>query len=206
MRPLRVAALSTLLGVGVGLTTTPPARAQAFGDRATARQLGRDGEDALAAKDYKKAEDSFRRADRLVHAPTLLLGLARALVGEGKLLEAQEVYNAIVREGAPAGAPAAFTKAVVDAKAEVDAIGPKLGAVTIAVKTSDGASPDGLANLKVTIDDAPVGLASLGVKRPVPGEGDERAEVAAVAGLFGRRASGGRAAGVRPGARTGRAP
>jgi hypothetical protein len=165
MKSHRVAG-SVLALVCAAITVSPDALAQAFGDRATARQLGRDGETALAAKNYKAAEDAFRRADRLVHAPTLLLGLARALMGEGKLLEAQEVYNTIIREGVPANAPPAFAKALEDAKGEVEAIGPKLGVVTIALGTSDGVAPDAIANLKVTIDDAPIGLASLGVRRP----------------------------------------
>jgi hypothetical protein len=162
MRSTRVVATAGLALIFV-VTGSSSAFAQAFGDRATARQLGHDGEAALAAKDYKTAEDDFRRADSLVHAPTLVLGLARALTGEGKLLEAQEAYNTVIREGVAPGAPEAFAKAVADAKAEVSAIGPKLGTVTILVKTASGAAP---ANLKVTIDDSPVGAGSLGVKRP----------------------------------------
>jgi hypothetical protein len=145
------------------VTSSASSYAQAYGDRATARELGQAGETALAAKKYKAAEDDFRRADSLVHAPTLLLGLARALVGEGKLLEAQEAYNTIIREGVAPGAPEAFAKALADARAEVSAISPKLGTVTITVKTASGAIAE---NLKVTIDDAPVGMGSLGVKRP----------------------------------------
>ncbi|MGH7298628.1 MAG: hypothetical protein ACRELB_27050, partial [Polyangiaceae bacterium] len=88
-----------------------PASGQADVDRATARQLGEAGEQALSAKDYKTAEDDFRRADSLVHAPTLMLGLARALAGEGKLVEAQEAYRRIVREGVAPGSPRVFRKA-----------------------------------------------------------------------------------------------
>src|SRR5579862_7412259 len=103
-RPLALAAsLSLLLGLASGR-----ALAQSDGDRATARDLGRDGQAALDQKDYKTAEDRFRRADKLVHAPTLELGLARALAGEGKVMESQETYNRIVREGLAPGAPEVF--------------------------------------------------------------------------------------------------
>jgi hypothetical protein len=136
--------------------------AQADADRATARLLGHDGEAALAAKDYKAAEDDFRRADSLVHAPTLLLGLARALAAEGKWVEAQEAYNRIIREGVTPGAPDVFRKAVEDAKAEVPAIAPRLGSVTISVVAAGGGD---VPSPKVTLDDAPVSAASLGVKR-----------------------------------------
>jgi hypothetical protein len=138
------------------------ALAQSDSDRATARALGREGEAALEAKDYPTAEDRFRRADKLIHAPTLELGLARALVGVRKLVEAQETYNRIVREGVSPGAPAAFGKAVEAAKVEVEAVSPRLGMVTITVKGAGGAEVSGAS---VTLDGAAVNTASLGVKR-----------------------------------------
>lgn len=144
------------------LAAAPSASAQSDADRATARQLGQDGEQALSTKDYKRAEDDFRRADSLIHAPTLLLGLARALAGEARYVEAQEAYQRIIREGVAPGAPAAFTKALEAAKTEVQDVEPKLGGVTITVKAAGGGD---VPNLKVTIDDAPVNAAALGVKR-----------------------------------------
>jgi hypothetical protein len=138
------------------------ALAQSDSDRATARALGREGETALEAKDYPTAEDRFRRADKLIHAPTLELGLARALVGVRKLVEAQETYNRIVREGVSPGAPAAFVKAVEAAKVEVEAVSPRLGMVTITVKGAGGAEVPGAS---VTLDGVAVNTASLGVKR-----------------------------------------
>lgn len=146
-----------------GLAVPGTAHAQAEVDRATARTLGQDGEKALAAKDFKKAEDDFRRADSLVHAPTLLLGLARALAGEGRYVEASETYKRIVREGVAPGGPAAFQKAVDAAGQEVQDISPKIGAVTITVKGADGAPVPGVT---VTFDGTPVNAAALGVKRP----------------------------------------
>ncbi len=157
-------ALGVVAGLSLGASFTSSAYAQADADRAAARQLGEAGQAALDAKDYKTAEDKFRRADTLVHAPTLLLGLARALAGEGKLLEAQEAYKRIVREGVAPGSPAVFQKALEDAKQEVDTVSPRIGGVTISVKTAGGeASP---ANLQVALDGAPVNAALLGVKRP----------------------------------------
>src|SRR3954471_15087061 len=77
-------------------------------DRATARVLADEAGEALDQKNYEVAADRFGGADALVHAPTLLLGLARAEVGLGKLVEASENYQRIVREGVTPGAPAAF--------------------------------------------------------------------------------------------------
>ncbi len=77
-----------------------PAFAQSDAEnRATARALAAQGQEQLEAKDYAKAEDSFRRADALFHAPTLVLGIARASAAEGKFVEAWEAYNRIIIEG-----------------------------------------------------------------------------------------------------------
>nr|AYC79505.1 hypothetical protein [uncultured bacterium] len=136
-----------------------PAYAQSDADKATARMLGQEGQTALDAKDYKTAEDRFRRAESLYHAPTLALGLARALAANGKVVAAQETYNRIIREGVAPGAPAVFVKAVEDAKTEVSAVSPRIAGVTITV-----AGPD---SPKVTLDDTQVPSAALGVRRPV---------------------------------------
>ena len=79
------------------LTASPRAFAQASeADRATARSLAREGHDALLKKDYALAEDRFRRADQLVHAPSLVVDHARALVGLGRLVEAHERYALVL--------------------------------------------------------------------------------------------------------------
>jgi hypothetical protein len=154
--------VSAALCLAFATAVAPPALAQSDTDRATARALGQDGERALAAKEYAKAEDDFRRADSLVHAPTLVLGLARALAGEGKVVEAQEAYNRIVREGVPPGAPSPFARALEAAKKEVQDVEPRIGAVTITVKATAGGD---VPNVKVVVDDVAVNAASLGVRR-----------------------------------------
>jgi hypothetical protein len=128
-------------------------------DRATARTLAQEGQQALDAKKFSAAADKFTRADQLVHAPTLLLGLARAQLGMNKLVEAQESYNRIIREGVAQGSPRSWSKALEDATKEVDAITARLPWVTISVL--------GPTNPEVVIDSTPVPNASLGVKRPV---------------------------------------
>ena len=160
-RPVSVA-LCLAPALALATAFAPPALAQSDADRATARSLGQDGERALAAKEYAKAEDDFRRADSLVHAPTLILGLARALAGEGKVVEAQEAYNRIVREGVAPGAPAPFARALEAAKKEVQDVEPRIGGVTITVKATAGGD---VPNVKVVVDDVAVNAASLGVRR-----------------------------------------
>lgn len=153
-RPLAVLACIT-----VALASTGASAQVADVDRATARALSAEGHEALDRKDYAVAADRFARADGLVHAPTLLLGLARAQVGLGKLVAAQETYNRIVREGAPPKAPQVFFKAIEEARKEVDALGPRVPYVIIEVK--------GPSAPKVTADGVVVPSLALGVKRPL---------------------------------------
>jgi hypothetical protein len=138
-------------------------------DRATARKLAQQGQDALDHKDYTTAVDRFDRARQLIAAPTIALGLARAQVGLGKLVAAQETYARIVREGVAPGASAVFTKAVADARAELDALEPRIPTVVIELK--------GATSAKVTLDGAIIPAAAIGVSRPVdPGQHAVRAE------------------------------
>ncbi len=140
-----------------------PALAQSDADRATARQLAQEGQDALRAKDYATAADRFARADRLFHAPTLLLGLARAQAGQGKLVAAHETYRTLLRETIPADAPSAYAKAVEAAQAEITALAPRIAHVTITVE--GGVQP------RATLDGFALSPAAWGVKRPIdPGK------------------------------------
>src|SRR5258706_3157916 len=104
LRLSRAVLLSFVLTSSAALAEPTPA------DRATARTLAQEGQQALEAKNYAIAIDRFGRADSLVHAPTLLLGLARSQVGLGKLVEAQESYNRIIREGVAATSPHSWAK------------------------------------------------------------------------------------------------
>jgi hypothetical protein len=149
-RLLLVVALVSLVS---GLARAEPSDA----DRATARSLAREGAEAQQHGQYAIAADRFARAEALVHAPTLLLGLARAQVGLSRLLEAQETYQRILREPVSANAPAAFGKALEDSKRELAALAPRLGWVRIDV--------GGATSPTVTLDDVPVPVAALGVRR-----------------------------------------
>ncbi|XXX82163.1 PEGA domain-containing protein [Sorangium sp. So ce134] len=159
----------------LALTCAPAALAQVSdADRATARSLAVEGQEALERKDFSAALDRFRRADAIIHAPTLLLGVARAQVGLGQWIAAQESYSRIVREGAPEKSPEQFFEAIAAAQRELDALAPRIPQVLISLRGPETAA--------VTIDGEPVPRAALGVKRPVdPGDHAIRAEAAGFA-------------------------
>lgn len=160
MSVLRFGALLLLMLLSV---TVPAAAESSAEDKATARELAAEGQAALDAKDFAKAADLFQRAESLFHAPSLLLGVARANTGLGRYVRAREAYNKIIREGLPPDAPEAFVTAKRDAQSEIGAVEAKIGWVTIRVEGTDKAV--------VTVDDEPVPAAALGVKRAVdPGE------------------------------------
>jgi hypothetical protein len=152
----RVTWICVVLSILAGLFPRA-ARAQSDSDRATARSLAREGFEAQKRGQYDTAADRFQRAEALVHAPTLLLGLARAQVGLGKLVEAHETYERIAREPLAPGSPAPFAKAVDDAKREAPALTARLAWVTIGIQ--------GPSTADIVMDGVPIPSAELGVKR-----------------------------------------
>jgi hypothetical protein len=153
---MKVAALG--LGLLCAVLLASPAWAEPNeADRATARSLALEGHAALQKKDYQTAADRFGRADALVHAPTLVVDWARALQGLGRFVEAHEKYEQVLREGVTSSSPKSWTRALEDAKKELDALKPRLGWVIVVLKEPTEAT--------VTIDDVVVPAAALGVKR-----------------------------------------
>jgi hypothetical protein len=122
-----------------------------------ARSLAAEGYEALVAKRYQTAEDRLRRADALVHAPTIVVDHARALVGLGRLLEARERYQLVIREGVDAKAPPSWKQALADAEKEDAALDSRFAWLIIRV--------DGPSNPNVTVDGATIPVTALGARR-----------------------------------------
>ncbi|MEP7126451.1 MAG: hypothetical protein ABJE95_36305 [Byssovorax sp.] len=143
-----------------------PSRAEADpsdADRVAARALAADAHHAVDAKDYATAAERFARADALVHAPTLMLGLARARVELGQLVAARDVYAQILQEDLPATSPKSFFEAVELARTELAALAPRMAWVTLTVS--------GTANAKVVLDGIALPSDAIGVRRAVdPGK------------------------------------
>jgi hypothetical protein len=168
----RVLAALVFASFSLSFGLASPAFAQSDADKATARELAKEGAEALEKKDFPMALDRFTRANTLFHAPTLVLGLARAQVGLGKLVAAQENYHLILREGVPPNAPEAFVQALSDAKKELAALAPQVPWVIVMI---DG--PKDPRDVRVKLDREDVPPAAIGVRRAIdPGEHTIRAE------------------------------
>lgn len=124
-----------------------------------ARSLAAEGYEALVAKRYSTAEDRLRRADALVHAPTIVVDHARSLVGLGRLLEARERYQLVIREGVDAKAPPSWKQALADAEKEDATLDARFAWLVIRV--------DGPSNPNVTVDGVTVPVNALGARRPM---------------------------------------
>jgi len=130
-------------------------------DRATARRLATEGQIALKKGDYDTAADRFQRANDLLAAPTFLVRLARARVGQGRLVEAYEIYRKVIRDGVEPDAPEPFKRALAEARLEVKAVEPRLAWVSVNVV---GANPN---EVEVQLNNAVIPSAALGAQRPV---------------------------------------
>jgi hypothetical protein len=150
--PLLGLAAMALSSVAFGSDPTPE-------DRTTARALAYEGHEALKTKNYATAADRFKRADQLVHAPTLLVDLGRSYIGLGRLVEGHEAFQQVLREGVAPDAPATWRRALIAAQEEDAKLTPRLAWVTIRV--------EGANEPRVTLGDEPLSAASLGVRRAI---------------------------------------
>jgi hypothetical protein len=133
-----------------------PAAARAAGPddksdpKFAARALAEHGYALYEAGRYKEAIESLTEADKLFHAPTIVLALGRAYAGAGKLVEARDVLRRVVDEKLAPGSPAAFVEAQKTARDELAAVERRIPTLQIAVRGGRGGS------LTVRLDDAPL--------------------------------------------------
>lgn len=163
MKPKYFLGLVYLAGVAA---TAQPAFCQTTEERAGARAAADRGYDAFKAGDWADALDLFERAESLVHSPVQALYIARCHARLGHLIEAQEAYLRVVREGMSPGASAAMRAARKEAEEELIPLEPQIPLVTLIVEGQ--ASGD---VLEVQQDGRALPAALLGVSRPLnPGE------------------------------------
>lgn len=143
--------------------TAAPSTSAAAPDDATrllARQIAEEGLALYDANKFTDALDRFRRAEDLVHAPTMGLMAARCLERLGKLVEASEKYLAVSRMPLAADASEPFRNAVSSASSEREALLPRIPGLVVQL---EGAS----AGTVVSIDGAALPAAAIGLRRPI---------------------------------------
>ena len=138
-----------------------PALAVTDEERAGARAAADAGATAMDQQRWADAITYFQKAESLVHAPPHLLNIARAHEKLGQLVEAREAYMKVAREELPANAPKVFRQAQTEARAELDAIEPRVPRVSVVVQGS------GDLPVKVHMNGSVVPDGLVGVPRPL---------------------------------------
>jgi hypothetical protein len=140
------------LGAGLALVaallTAGPLVAQTADDstRTAARALGTAGVEAYQANDFVLATDKLEKAYGILRVPSLGLWSGRALVKNGKLVEAADRFLETTSLQVPTGEYAVQKQAQTDAASELQALRPRIPVLRVTV---EGAS---LAECTVTID------------------------------------------------------
>lgn len=114
--------------------------AGAQGTREQARSLGREGVALYNQGRWKEAHDKLREADRLHHAPTLVLYMARCQRNLGKLLGARDAFESIANESLPKNAPEQFRDAKETAVRELEVLRRQIPSVMVTVRDLPGAA------------------------------------------------------------------
>jgi hypothetical protein len=113
---------------------------------ATARELYKQGADALDALDAKTAVEKLVAAWALVQTPVIGFDLARAQMAVGHLVEAREAALAVSRLPAVPTETARSTQARTQSQEMADAIAPRIAHLTVKVT---GLAPDQDAVIKL---------------------------------------------------------
>jgi hypothetical protein len=143
------------------MSYTATARAVTDEERAGARAAADAGATAMEQRRWAEAITYFEKAESLVHAPPHLLNVARAQEKLGHLVEAREAYLKVAREELAPNAPNVFRQAQAEARAELEAIEPRVPRVSVVVQGS------GDLPVKVQMNGSPVPDGLVGVPRPL---------------------------------------
>jgi hypothetical protein len=133
--------------------------------RAEAQRQGQSGIDACKRGEYRTAIEKLERAYSLVKAPSLAFWLARALRGQGRLIQATERYSEAMSLDVKSGDPEIQRLAQQQAAEERARLLPLIPGLKIEI---EGATPEAV---EVRVDDEIVPKVSRGDSWPVdPGE------------------------------------
>jgi hypothetical protein len=130
-------------------------------ERASARELFKEGDQLQRAGHFAEALDKFQRAQQVFAAPTNVLRIAECDAALGKLVESAEAYREVLRTQLPANAPPAFQAAVDQAKAELSQVEPRVPRLVVQVQ------PAGVQGPQMQIDGQNVPAALIGEAMPL---------------------------------------
>jgi hypothetical protein len=150
-----------------------PAIAASPADVGTARELYKQGADALDAGNPTAAVDKLAAAWAWVHTPVIGFALARAHHQLGHLVECREMALAVVRLPKAPDETALSASARAGAEQLAATIAPRIAHLSVAIAGA------GVENTTVTLDGAPVPPAALRIARQAnPGPHTVKAETA----------------------------
>jgi len=142
-----------------------PAAAQSPAERQAAVALGEEALELFEQGRWAEAYARFDKADRMTHAPPLVLYMARSQRNMGRLVEARQLYQRLAEEELHELAPEQFVKAKTTAANELATLDQRIPKVTIEVKGAPA------AQIRVTLDEVPLEQEQLGAPIPMnPGK------------------------------------
>ena len=121
-----------LLALSIATAPFATALAGPAEDKATARELAKEGINAEKNGNCAVAIDRLERAESLFHAPPHLQYLARCYTKVGRLVDATETWRKLTLEPLPPNPPPAFKEAVTEAVTELPKVEPRLSRLTVA--------------------------------------------------------------------------
>ena len=153
--------LISRIGLALALALVAPhALAETDQDRASARKLAEEGDDAVAQGRYGAAIEAYQKAYVLVTAPTLKVAIARVELAQHHLIEAQQAFYDAARSEPRTNEPSSWADARTSARREAEALTPRLPMIDLGF-VGLGAG----TMVHVRIDDSP--LPSADVPRAV---------------------------------------
>lgn len=157
--PFRLGPLGVVIFLGAVSVHAPAARAVTETERAAARKMMAEGDEAASHGDLQAAESHYRGAHEVMHVPTTGLALARVLAQQGKLLEANSMALEVANSKPTQDESALMVQARQEAGALSAELLPQIPMLTLEVVP-------GAANFTLEVDGR--ALSSAVSRKPLP--------------------------------------
>ncbi|MBS2016613.1 MAG: hypothetical protein JST00_27265 [Deltaproteobacteria bacterium] len=159
---IRFVVFASILAV-LGLASTARAQMSDTERKSAARAAYTEGVKLQDDGKYAEALVRFEAAQKFFDAPTHLLHIAECQALTGRLVEASETYEALVRKSLPQGAPDAFVQAQQQGQAELPALRARVPTLRVTTKPDQAQ----LQGLQVNVNGVNMPVELLGIARPL---------------------------------------